>query len=220
LTDAAAARVDELEEKLFNSTLHMSQVEADLGTAGIGLGDGDQIAVPLEDGLRSDKLFLTQQVTKSGQDEVKINNMLSTIEHGTALVKNGTEELKGPLGAVVRSADRIAEKLRDQNNKIPLLNRLRKDTKRYDEFYGNVTLEIRNRAEKYRDTVDSVRSTMWKLGKTVLTYGIPSEMNTSEVLAASEKASEELAASEAGETTESGDDSDAPAEASSEESEA
>lgn len=190
--DNVTAKLDTLEEKLFNSTLLISGIEGDAGAYGLQVGDYDNEAIPFEFLLRT----VHRNVTLLADDSVVQEQTIST-ERGEAereLTDVRTVGTRADAAGVPKelitnvttTLTEVRQVVVDTNPKVaPLLARVDAVTAAFEharEMGVKATTDgVGGRA--VRAGFDRLRTSIRRAGAVAAQRGIPSELKPGAVVA-------------------------------------
>jgi hypothetical protein len=183
--DNVSAEMDGLERTQFQETLAVSTLEADLGAAGIKIGDFEQEAVPFEKSVFVLRQNLSVWRNSSVDAEHEFNASeaeISSLENQSSAIMKSPEEM-----AAARAANSALEESRSRlaPDAEPLLARAHADASAFDAFEElalNKTEEAAG-AMNVRGAIDRAREAMRVVAEKSYTKGIPQEMRPDKLIA-------------------------------------
>jgi len=183
--DNVSAMMDGLEKTQFQETLAISTVEAELGSAGIKIGDFEQEAVPFEKSVYVLRQNLTVWKNFSDDAEHEFNAdeaSVASLENRTKAIMKSPEEM-----AAARAANAVLEESRTRlaSDTGPLLTRAEADSSAFDAFEQlafNKTEQAAG-AMNVRGAIDRARDAMRVVATKSYTEGIPEEMRPDRIVA-------------------------------------
>lgn len=189
--DNVSSQVDATEEELFNSTLGISGIEADVGGYGVSVGDYDSEAIPFEFLLGQVHENATRldvdsaAIDQTGRQDVALTlSKLDGVHRIRTLASTGGLDV-GLIDNVTATVTEVKAELADVDARSPaLLARVWKD---YSGFHHALEQSENATAggtggRDVRAGFDRLRTSLRKLGATAYHHGVPDEMKPGAVL--------------------------------------